>query len=122
MIRRPPRSTLVPYTTLFRSYHPVVLLGVADRNPAPAGIAQILALPHQNPCLLEDFGPGLHENEIALGGDELQPGLREGTLHALAFPDDELGARPYLLPGAHGGRRGDLGCEVYGEGEPDPLR
>src|SRR5258708_29536259 len=23
MIRRPPRSTLFPYTTLFRSYHPV---------------------------------------------------------------------------------------------------
>src|SRR5256885_9119802 len=25
MIRRPPRSTLFPYTTLFRSYQPVVL-------------------------------------------------------------------------------------------------
>src|SRR3989442_11436727 len=25
MIRRPPRSTLFPYTTLFRSYHPAVL-------------------------------------------------------------------------------------------------
>src|SRR2546422_3598673 len=25
MIRRPPRSTLFPYTTLFRSYHPVTL-------------------------------------------------------------------------------------------------
>src|SRR3989475_3082897 len=24
MIRRPPRSTLFPYTTLFRSHHPVV--------------------------------------------------------------------------------------------------
>src|SRR2546427_8848699 len=24
MIRRPPRSTLFPYTTLFRSYHPLV--------------------------------------------------------------------------------------------------
>src|SRR3712207_7993391 len=29
MIRRPPRSTLFPYTTLFRSFHPVVL-GTAD--------------------------------------------------------------------------------------------
>src|SRR5256885_3704119 len=29
MIRRPPRSTLFPYTTLFRS-HPVYLRGVAD--------------------------------------------------------------------------------------------
>src|SRR3989442_14325085 len=25
MIRRPPRSTLFPYTTLFRSYHPAVV-------------------------------------------------------------------------------------------------
>src|SRR3712207_9276912 len=31
MIRRPPRSTLFPYTTLFRS--PDYLLGFADRYP-----------------------------------------------------------------------------------------
>src|SRR3712207_8577139 len=33
MIRRPPRSTLFPYTTLFRSHHPAsnVLVGLADR-------------------------------------------------------------------------------------------
>src|SRR2546426_3415423 len=31
MIRRPPRSTLFPYTTLFRSY-PVVLHAFADRE------------------------------------------------------------------------------------------
>src|SRR3712207_8702971 len=32
MIRRPPRSTLFPYTTLFRSHHPVlhVVDGVGD--------------------------------------------------------------------------------------------
>src|SRR2546426_4566165 len=27
MIRRPPRSTLFPYTTLFRSWYPMLLLG-----------------------------------------------------------------------------------------------
>src|SRR2546421_13107875 len=27
MIRRPPRSTLFPYTTLFRSFHPGILPG-----------------------------------------------------------------------------------------------
>src|SRR5258707_7181091 len=32
MIRRPPRSTLFPYTTLFRSPHP----GAAVRDPGPA--------------------------------------------------------------------------------------
>src|SRR5437879_11492281 len=31
MIRRPPRSTLFPYTTLFRSYRPV---GRPDADPA----------------------------------------------------------------------------------------
>src|SRR5256885_9227157 len=34
MIRRPPRSTLFPYTTLFRSY-----LQVGDLDPEVAGIA-----------------------------------------------------------------------------------
>src|SRR5438067_6988478 len=29
MIRRPPRSTLFPYTTLFRSKHPFTIVGVA---------------------------------------------------------------------------------------------
>src|SRR3712207_7484688 len=37
MIRRPPRSTLFPYTTLFRSDHPVIL-----RIPLPA--QQVLSL------------------------------------------------------------------------------
>src|SRR2546427_9533566 len=31
MIRRPPRSTLFPYTTLFRSPEPQTVLGVPDR-------------------------------------------------------------------------------------------
>src|SRR3712207_7174641 len=33
MIRRPPRSTLFPYTTLFRSRNPVVSCGYLD-NPS----------------------------------------------------------------------------------------
>src|SRR3712207_9365911 len=36
MIRRPPRSTLFPYTTLFRSF-PVSIVLSADIRPAPAG-------------------------------------------------------------------------------------
>src|SRR3712207_7563890 len=39
MIRRPPRSTLFPYTTLFRSKHRVVavdLRGHGQSDPAPA--------------------------------------------------------------------------------------
>src|SRR5436309_8892099 len=32
MIRRPPRSTLFPYTTLFRSHHPRPGIGVQRRD------------------------------------------------------------------------------------------
>src|SRR3712207_8621613 len=35
MIRRPPRSTLFPYTTLFRSGYGPVLLGTAPFGAAP---------------------------------------------------------------------------------------
>src|SRR5690349_24834868 len=40
LIRRPPRSTLFPYTTLFRSrpHRRRRLLGWADAEPAPAGL------------------------------------------------------------------------------------
>src|SRR2546422_7071715 len=34
MIRRPPRSTLFPYTTLFRSYHPGNTRGTMNTNNA----------------------------------------------------------------------------------------
>src|SRR5258707_5488584 len=34
MIRRPPRSTLFPYTTLFRSPDPAALPGPVARHPA----------------------------------------------------------------------------------------
>src|SRR3989442_6030234 len=42
MIRRPPRSTLFPYTTLFRSQSPAPLLGVTaelDRYELPRATA-----------------------------------------------------------------------------------
>src|SRR2546422_3081064 len=35
MIRRPPRSTLFPYTTLFRSVRVAVLVGPRDRRREP---------------------------------------------------------------------------------------
>src|SRR3712207_9006745 len=36
MIRRPPRSTLFPYTTLFRSTHVLGLLALGRSDPAAA--------------------------------------------------------------------------------------
>src|SRR3712207_7539280 len=52
MIRRPPRSTLFPYTTLFRSDHhprssarPHRVRRIAEQHPAPVGETVGLALP-----------------------------------------------------------------------------
>src|SRR5258708_39660042 len=41
MIRRPPRSTLFPYTTLFRSRNPVSLLGLVQASGYPGHEAEI---------------------------------------------------------------------------------
>src|SRR5690348_17791826 len=41
MIRRPPRSTLFPYTTLFRSFMVVILGGVGQMTGTVAGGALI---------------------------------------------------------------------------------
>src|SRR5256885_4414898 len=43
MIRRPPRSTLFPYTTLFRSAQKQVADGAADHVTKKAGFAQCRA-------------------------------------------------------------------------------
>src|SRR3712207_1464756 len=71
MIRRPPRSTLFPYTTLFRS-EPGVLRAVEEAE-------EDLALLHQPDLLVG--GPGDLDDEVGLavdlGGpsDDLGPGL-----------------------------------------------
>src|SRR3712207_9058093 len=48
MIRRPPRSTLFPYTTLFRSFTGNVVLKFAEGTPrALARIVRAELLPHK---------------------------------------------------------------------------
>src|SRR5256885_11914484 len=44
MIRRPPRSTLFPYTTLFRSHHPA-------KSPKSAWLPVLLRSPFSRPSL-----------------------------------------------------------------------
>src|SRR5256885_5002860 len=55
MIRRPPRSTLFPYTTLFRSYFVEKRNTVCERNTAP-GFSTVRSEEHtselQSPCNL----------------------------------------------------------------------
>src|SRR2546422_5730274 len=43
MIRRPPRSTLFPYTTLFRSPHGHALLGAMGRGLRPTSVEDLSA-------------------------------------------------------------------------------
>src|SRR3712207_7520672 len=63
MIRRPPRSTLFPYTTLFRSRTGVVFRSTDYPNMR---INQLLLAPY--------FGPGLLPHEQTLWIDELVVG------------------------------------------------
>src|SRR3712207_7544160 len=60
MIRRPPRSTLFPYTTLFRSDHAAQRVGPADEI-RDEGIAGPLIDLERRPELHEP--PGLHDGD-----------------------------------------------------------
>src|SRR2546422_4062257 len=52
MIRRPPRSTLFPYTTLFRSTNPSPLLSICNPQSKIRNPATLQKLPHLPPILL----------------------------------------------------------------------
>src|SRR5256885_6761948 len=65
MIRRPPRSTLFPYTTLFRSQHGILRNGV-EHHPLNIRLAERAALLQQ----LQDMpGDGL-ALAIGVGGED----------------------------------------------------
>src|SRR3712207_7487045 len=79
MIRRPPRSTLFPYTTLFRSL-PVLL---AVRHPADLLRADLLVRPH-------------HGGQGAAAGRERPRRLASGA-HRSEEHTSELQSRQYLV-------------------------
>src|SRR2546422_4442940 len=86
MIRRPPRSTLFPYTTLFRS-HPI-----EKRSDLGGG----------RPRVLERLEHGVHDGlRIALqGGEEQVPLAAEGGVQAVARSEEhtsELQSRLHLV-------------------------
>src|SRR3712207_7063973 len=75
MIRRPPRSTLFPYTTLFRSRgalqvpgEPLAVAGVAQQGQALAqqqGRARRVALLHGDPARSEEHTSELQSRQIS---------------------------------------------------------
>src|SRR3712207_7649176 len=78
MIRRPPRSTLFPYTTLFRS--------VAGMFAVDAGSTQGVAQ------VMEQFG--LHEQGVRAGGYDLLPEILQ--LISENHMDFTIDQQPYL--------------------------
>src|SRR5258708_34980967 len=63
MIRRPPRSTLFPYTTLFRSLSQIEGVGQAN----PSGGARPAVRVEANPTALTAYGVGLDQVRNVLG-------------------------------------------------------
>src|SRR3712207_7665677 len=94
MIRRPPRSTLFPYTTLFRSRE--VLLRAAPNLIRPL----TFVLPHapqRRPTWLIRLGLFLYDH---LGGREILPGSASINLAMAPRSEEhtsELQSRQYLV-------------------------
>src|SRR2546422_2234825 len=67
MIRRPPRSTLFPYTTLFRSDFLALVGDAADGYPGIPGIVAVTAARLLNRHgIIEDFPPRSEEHTSEL--------------------------------------------------------
>src|SRR2546422_2733443 len=71
MIRRPPRSTLFPYTTLFRSHHRGHADHDAEDREARAELVGAELVERDRPA----FGHGVesHRSFIPQGGDRIEP-------------------------------------------------
>src|SRR3712207_7113403 len=86
MIRRPPRSTLFPYTTLFRSYAPAAWRSTAEdkRHQEPARCRHRV----QRTTVLEGLG---HEG-VGQRSQDRAPGEGRSEEHT-----SELQSRQYLV-------------------------
>src|SRR2546425_13150388 len=92
MIRRPPRSTLFPYTTLFRSH---ALVGAGRAEPCGLGARDTLRLEAGYPLYGSDIDATVTPYEAGLGGVvELDKGADFTGLAAPKRPAARGGARP----------------------------
>src|SRR3712207_8389338 len=82
MIRRPPRSTLFPYTTLFRSAQAAGLTGLDELLSGPTAVAFVKGDPVEAAKGLRDFGranPALVVKGGVLEGKALSTEDRKST-------------------------------------------
>src|SRR2546426_12411926 len=119
MIRRPPRSTLFPYTTLFRSD----LLGFGSDNEDT--VVELLIVAGQLQLIERDSGGGLGggENSALTGGHGGIDG-RSGEPFLWRGGPAELELFPFGLGGG-GDQQPDLGCPRRASGfvtPGDPLK
>src|SRR2546430_3533547 len=123
MIRRPPRSTLFPYTTLFRSYEVDVVLEVAPRLGGAAGKSQIHAVIEPLVAAIEravDVEHPGHALVHVLGGEAEHVIVEPVRAHGLVpvardFVDAAVGS------GAAGPTIGRGGVDVSPPGESDRI-
>src|SRR5258708_30858427 len=104
MIRRPPRSTLFPYTTLFRSHETLRLLDAElldDELEARARAVGALAEPR------EDAAHGLRDRQQLLLGQELVEDERVLRHGAETAAHDELEPALRLTTDTHLARARD---------------
>src|SRR3712207_8339031 len=87
MIRRPPRSTLFPYTTLFRSE--VTCLTCAERTPMAATLARVDAGEEDPACATCG---GILKSATISFGQALDPEVIRSEEHT-----SELQSRQYLV-------------------------
>src|SRR3712207_8565571 len=88
MIRRPPRSTLFPYTTLFRSLVVPVLLGVLAAAPVQATVDSRPTTPQNLRA---------HHVDGVLQSFSWDPSTMEGLEHRSEEHTSELQSRQYLV-------------------------
>src|SRR5436190_9585770 len=88
MIRRPPRSTLFPYTTLFRSAHAAALARRARRAARP-GLRRVLRRPQRAPGVAHGDGRSEeHTSELQSHSDLVCRLLLEKKKITLKNADD----------------------------------
>src|SRR3712207_7638003 len=91
MIRRPPRSTLFPYTTLFRS----VRQHVPERDPHGANALGARRADEVEARDLQHGGPG--DARIDRDVEQRERGRRQGEIPRSEEHTSELQSRQYLV-------------------------